>query len=171
MGGEPEGFREYVTVRQQHLLGLARLLTGDWQRAEDLVQTALAKVWRRWPRVAATGDPHAYVRRVLINTATTAAQRRWSREYPTAAPPEPVPADRAAADTDLRLALDRLLPMLPPRQRLVLVLRYYEDLPVAEVAEVLGCSVGTVKSQAARALARLRTSPAVRELVGEANDE
>ena len=123
---------------------------------------ALAKVWRRWSRVSATGDPHAYVRRVLINTATSAAQRRWSREYPTAAPPEPLPAGPGPADTDLRLALDRLLPMLLPRQRLVLVLRYYEDLPVAEVAEVLGCSAGTVKSQAARALARLSTSAAVR---------
>jgi RNA polymerase sigma-70 factor (sigma-E family) len=168
VGGEPDGFREYVAARQQHLLGLARLLTGDWQRAEDLVQTALAKVWRRWSRVTAVGDPHAYVRRVLINTSATAARRRWSREYPVAAPPEAV---LASSDADLRLALERLLPMLPPRQRMVLVLRYYEDLPEAEVAELLGCSVGTVKSQAAKALARLRTSPAVRELVGEASDE
>ncbi|BCJ27198.1 SigE family RNA polymerase sigma factor [Actinocatenispora sera] len=168
MRKEPDGFRDYVAARQEHLLGLARLLVGDWQRAEDLVQTALARVWPHWARVNASGDPHPYVRRVLINASHTAGRRRWRNEQPHAVVPE---SAAPTEDTELRVALERLLPTLPPRQRMVLVLRYYEDLPESAVAELLGCSVGTVKSQSSKALSRLRTNRLIRELAGEGTDE
>jgi RNA polymerase sigma-70 factor (sigma-E family) len=150
-------FAAYVAARQRSLLRTAWLLSGDWAAAEDLVQTALLRTWRRWDRVAAAGDPDAYVRRVVVTGYLSARRRRWTGELPTAAPPETAAVDGYGA-ADLRDALGRLLPALPPGQRAVLVLRHYEDLTEAQTAAVLGCSVGTVKSQNARALARLRTA-------------
>jgi RNA polymerase sigma-70 factor (sigma-E family) len=152
---EPEGFRAYVEARQGALLGMAWLLTGDWQHAEDLVQTALAKVWPRWSRIAAKGDPDAYVRRAIVTTYLTWRRRRWHGERPELVP-DLVSRDDAYAESDLRAAFGRILPELPPRQRAVVVLRFYDDLSVEQVAGLMGCSVGTVKSQTSKALAHLR---------------
>jgi RNA polymerase sigma-70 factor (sigma-E family) len=144
------GFEDFVTARSGALFGTALLLTGDAHLAEDLLQTALAKAWLAWGRI--TGEPEAYVRRVLVNTYISMWRRRWNGETPTETLPEEAAPPHGAEDRhDLRLALGRL----PKRQRAVVVLRYVEDLSEREVADLLGCSVGTVKSQASRALAKL----------------
>lgn len=155
--GQPD-VREYLLARQQALVRTGYLLTGDWQQAEDLVQTAMVKVWPRWPRIVAGGDPDAYVRRVLVTTYATWWRRRWRGERPSALLPETAADDGALAAVDLRDAVGRLLPELPPRQRAVVVLRFYEDLTEVQTAAALGCSVGTVKSQTSKALARLRVA-------------
>ena len=155
---EPAGFRDYVAARQRALLRSAWLLTGDWHAAEDVVQAALVRVWPRWNRVAAGGNHDAYVRRAVINTYLTFRRRRWNGEFAAAAPPDrPDPADPYAA-VELRDALARVLPSLGRRQRAIVVLRYFDDLSEPRVAEVMGCSVGTVKSQSAKALAKLRAA-------------
>jgi RNA polymerase sigma-70 factor (sigma-E family) len=131
--------------------GSAYLLTGDRLAAEDLVQTALLKVWPRWREVTALGDPHAYVRRALLTTYLS-----WRRQPSFCKRPSPFVGDRpaGAADPDLRLMLVAAMARLPRRQRAML--RYFEDLTEAQAAEVLGCSIGTVKSQTAKALRKLR---------------
>jgi RNA polymerase sigma-70 factor (sigma-E family) len=115
-------------------------------------------VWPHWQRVAHDRDPDAYVRKVMVNTYSSWWRRKWRGEQPTSDLPESTTADDDYARADLVDALRRLLPTLTPRQRAVLVLRYYEDLTETATAEVLGCSVGTVKSQTWKALARLRLS-------------
>jgi RNA polymerase sigma-70 factor (sigma-E family) len=162
----PQGFHDFVVVRQRALLHTARLLTGEQHLAEDLVQAALERVWPRWERIVADGDPYAYVRKVLVNTYASWWRRRWRDEQPTAELPEPAASIDDYANCDLRDAILRVLPQLPPRQRAVLVLRFHDDLTEAATADVLGCSVGTVKSQTAKALGRLRTldDPRVAEL-------
>jgi RNA polymerase sigma-70 factor (sigma-E family) len=162
---EAPTFGQYLASRQGRLLQTAWLLTGDWHLAEDLVQTAMVKLWPRWDRICAGGDPDAYVRRTLFTTYASWWRRRWRAEVPTEVLPDRQPAPDAFADADLRQALAQLLPALPARQRAVLVLRYYEDLTETQVAEVLGVSVGTVKSQASKALARLRSSTDLRARV------
>jgi RNA polymerase sigma-70 factor (sigma-E family) len=154
---EPPGFRDYVAARQRALLRTARMLTGNQHTAEDLVQATLERVWPRWSRVVRDGEPDAYVRRVLVNTYSTWWRRKWRGETPTSELPD-VAAPDAFAEADLADALRRLLPSLTPRQKAVVVLRFYEDLSEAATAEALGCSVGTVKSQTSKALARLRLS-------------
>jgi RNA polymerase sigma-70 factor (sigma-E family) len=153
-------FGEYLAARESRLLRTAWLLTGDWQLAEDLVQTAMVRVWPRWDRVCAGGDPEAYVRTALVRTYCSWWRRRWRGEHPTAAVPDEVSdvdlGDGPFATVDLRDAIDRVLPLLPARQRAVLVLRFFEDLTEQQTADALGVTVGTVKSQANRALARLR---------------
>jgi len=134
------------------------MLTGDEQTAEDLVQTTLERVWPHWQRVARDRDPDAYVRRVMVNTYSSWWRRKWRGEQPTSDLPEITTADDDYARADLADALRRLWPTLTPRQRAVLVLRHYEDLTETATADVLGCSVGTVKSQTSKALARLRLS-------------
>ncbi len=156
MSDEPTGFRDYVQARQRALLRTARMLTGSQHQAEDLVQATLERVWPRWERIVRDGDPDPYVRRALVNTYSSWWQRKWRGEQPTSELPEnPVPDDEFAR-ADLADALRRVLPTLPKKQRAVLVLRYYDDLSEADTARILGCSVGTVKSQTAKALARLR---------------
>jgi RNA polymerase sigma-70 factor (sigma-E family) len=146
------GFDEFVATRSRALLRTAYLLTGDHALAEDLVQTALAKSWFAWGRI--DGPPEPYVRRVLVTTYATWWRRKWIGERPTGELPEvPVPAVTSVEDRD---ALWRALAVLPRRQRAVVVLRYYEDLSEADTAAALGISKGTVKSQAAKALAALR---------------
>ncbi len=155
MFDEPPGFRDYVAARQRALLRTARMLTGNQHTAEDLVQATLERVWPRWSRIAPVGDPDAYVRRTMVNTYSTWWRRKWRAEWPTSQLPDAAGPD-AFADADLADALRRLLPTLTPRQKAVVVLRFYDDLSEAATAEALGCSVGTVKSQTSKALARLR---------------
>ncbi|MEZ0110001.1 RNA polymerase sigma-70 factor (sigma-E family) [Catenulispora sp. EB89] len=165
---EPRGFREYVAARRQGLLAVGYVLTGSQHGAEDLVQATLVKVWPRWNRVADAGDPDAYVRKAMLNTFLSWRRRDGGREIPSddvAALPSslsrPQPTADSGAGSALTGVLDRvvlrdLLRALPRRQRAVVVLRYYADLTEAQVAEAMGCSVGTVKSQHAKALATLR---------------
>lgn len=160
-------FAEFVAGRSQALLRSAYLLTGDTGQAEDLLQTALAKTWRHWRRINRDGGGEAYVRRVLYTTYATWWRRRWRSELPTGEPPERAGTDDAYAGVDQRTTLLRALAKLPRGQRAVVVLRFFEDRTEAETAEVLGCTIGTVKSQTARALARLRSSPLVAALVQE----
>lgn len=150
------GFEEFVATRQRGLLRAAWLLTGDWAAAEDLVQTALVRAWPHWRRLDDEPAAEAYVRRVMLNAYLSARRRRWRGETPTADLPEqPAPA----ADADLRGALVDAVRRLPRRQRAVVVLRFFDDLTEAQAASVLGCSVGTVKSQTSKALAGLRRDP------------
>jgi RNA polymerase sigma-70 factor (sigma-E family) len=153
-------FEEWVGARTPALIRTAYLLTGDWHRAEDLLQTALMRCYGRWSRI---DDHEAYVRRTLYVTYAGWRRRRWNGEVPGPLPDRAgVDDDAVAADT--RADLLRLLTSLPARQRAVVVLRYYEDLSEADVAALLGVTTGTVKSTAAKALARLRHSPL---LIGE----
>lgn len=152
---EVEDFEQYVARRQPALLRTAYLLTGDPHTAEDLLQTALARAWLAWPRIREPAGVDAYVRRILINTQRSLWRRRRVAELLTASVPEP-PDDEADATPDLHQVLWTALAGLPQQQRATLVLRYYEDLPNPEIAEVLGVSVGTVKSNASRALTNLR---------------
>jgi RNA polymerase sigma-70 factor (sigma-E family) len=150
-------FSEFVRANEQALLRLGWLLVVDQQAAEDLVQTALEKTLPRWKSIR-DGDPLAYVHRVMVNTRTSWWRRHKGRETVTADLGESVdPADRAEriADRDLLAIAMR---ELTDGQRKVVVLRHYADMSEAQVADVLKCSVGTVKSQNARALARLRAA-------------
>ncbi|MGW6447370.1 SigE family RNA polymerase sigma factor [Lentzea sp. NPDC055074] len=149
----PEGFEEFVAEASPRLLRTAFLLTRDTGHAEDLLQTALAKAWRAWSRV--DGDPEPYVRRIIVTSHATWWRRRWRGEDPTGDLPESVGESPQNA-VDEREWLWQALGRLPRRQCAVLVLRFYEDLTEAQVAGLLGCSVGTVKSQASKALAKLR---------------
>jgi RNA polymerase sigma-70 factor (sigma-E family) len=155
----PAGFHEYVAARQTALIRGAFLLTGDWQVAEDLVQSALVRVWPHWRRITRHGtDPDAYVRRVITNQFISGRRRRWRDEITVAVLPDRPAAGDAFEMADLKANLHLLLSSLPPRQRAVLVLRFYHDLTEAATADVLGCTVGTVKSQTAKALTRLRSA-------------
>ena len=158
--GERAAFREFVDGRSPGLLRTAYLLTGDWHLAEDLLQTALSRAYLAWSRVSVADSPDAYVRRILVNSWAKWWRRRWRGETPTAAMPETAGPDPYAAVDD-RSSLAAALATLPKRQRAVVVLRYYDDLSEAEIAAVLGCSPGTVKSQASKALAKLRVDPSL----------
>lgn len=151
MAVKPE-FDAFVAARWGALLRTAYLLTRDEGRAEDLVQSALTKLWFAWDRV--DGDPEPYVRRIMLTTFATWRRRRWWSELVSdRVDAPPVQADDVAAGhVDVWTALGHL----PPRQRAVLVLRYFEDRTEAETAELLGCSLGTVKSQHHKAMRRLR---------------
>jgi RNA polymerase sigma-70 factor (sigma-E family) len=147
----PDGFAEFVVARQAALLRTAYLLTGHAQDAEDLVQTTLVKVVPQWRRIS--DDPEAYVRRVLVHENVSRWRRRRWREHATDVLPEGLSHDPDRAEL---LAVREALRTLAPRQRAVLVLRYYEGLSEAEIAATLGIAPGTVKSQARDGLARLR---------------
>ena len=156
---EPVDFDSYVVARRRSLLRTAWLLTGDWYAADDLVQNALMNCYPKWRRISA-GDADAYVRRAIFNSHASWWRRRWRGERSTAEPPETSLGD-PYADSDQRSFVLNALAGLPARQRAVIVLRFYEDLTEAQTAEVLGCAVGTIKSQTAKALATLRTSGAL----------
>jgi len=153
---EEDDFRSFVVARSPSLLWYAHLLTGDRHTAEDVVQTALAKTALAWPRVRRKDNPEGYVRRAIVTTHLNAVRRRPWREQPREFVPESAHDRRPEGEFDDRDVMWQALAELPPRQRAVLVLRYYEDLSEAEIAESLGCSRGTVKSQAAKGLAHLR---------------
>ncbi|MEU6380456.1 SigE family RNA polymerase sigma factor [Streptomyces sp. NPDC046909] len=159
-------FQEFVRARWSHLVRTAYLLTGDVHHAEDLTQTALAKAYRSWQRVSRTDHPEAYVRKMLVSCNSDRFRKRRVAEALTAAPPDTARTDDAVSRADERGTLLGALAGLPPKQRAVVVLRYWEDLSEAEVAEVLGCSTGTVKSQASKGLAKLRTYPGLAQVVG-----
>jgi RNA polymerase sigma-70 factor (sigma-E family) len=154
-GGDATAFDDFVAARSRALLRTAYLLTHDHALAEDLLQTSLAKAWFAWRRIH--GEPEAYVRKILVNTYATWWRRRWNGEHPTEELPERAAPESPAEPTDLWAAMERL----PRRMRAVVVLRYFEDLTEAQTADVLGCSVGTVKSQTSKALAKLRIDPAL----------
>ncbi len=161
-------FDQFVAARSTALLRTAYLLTRDHALAEDLLQTALAKAWFSWSRV--TGHPEPYVRKILLNTYNSWWRRKWNGEHATGELPEsgvPDGTDAVDAGNDLWDAMGRL----PRRQRAVVVLRYFEDLTEAQTADLLGCSVGTVKSQTSKALAKLRIDPALAEDTHETTEE
>ncbi|MBM2615207.1 SigE family RNA polymerase sigma factor [Actinoplanes sp. LDG1-06] len=149
------GFRDFVSARGPALSRAAYLLTGDHHAAEDLVQAALARVLRHWRKLS-DGDPESYVRRTMYHLQMSWWRRRRVAESLAAVPPEPG-GDDPHRTTALRMSLERALGELSPRQRAVIVLRYYEDMTEAQAADMLGCSVGAVKRHAHDALARLRT--------------
>jgi RNA polymerase sigma-70 factor (sigma-E family) len=155
-------FGEYLDTRAVVLRRTAYLLCGDWHRAEDLVQTALAKIYVAWPRLRKDANVDAYARKVLVRTAIDESRRAFRRRENTVErlPEVQVPAPAVAEAIDVRRALEAL----PPGQRAVVVLRYWEDMSVEETAQVLGRSEGTVKSQSAKGLAALR------RLLGDAPD-
>jgi RNA polymerase sigma-70 factor (sigma-E family) len=146
-----DDFEAFVTARYGALLRTAYLLTGDHHDAEDLLQQSLVKAVGAWGRVR--GDPEPYVRTILVRQNVSRWRRRRWRELSTDTPPDVISLEAPADD---RLVLLRALDLLAPRQRAVIVLRYYEDLTETQTAEVLGISPGTVKSQARDALRRLR---------------
>ncbi|MEV6152819.1 SigE family RNA polymerase sigma factor [Nonomuraea sp. NPDC052129] len=152
---EEHAFAAFVAARGTSLLRVAYLTCGDEAEAEDLLQTALERTWRSWDRVR-YANPEPYIRRVIVNTAISRARRRAIlRVIPVHTPPESAAPE---SDIDLRRMLMEVLRALPPRQRAVIVLRYWEDLGETQTAEILGCSVGTVKSQASKAMAKLRSA-------------
>ncbi|MEV8609435.1 SigE family RNA polymerase sigma factor [Amycolatopsis sp. NPDC051373] len=147
-------FAQYFGERAHSLRATAYLLCGDWHRAEDLTQAALLKLYLAWPRLSRHDSLDAYARKIVLRTFLAENRRsRWKRERLTDAPPD-VPTTDAETEHDMQVR--QALAVLAPRQRAVLVLRYFEDLSVDETAAALGCSTGTVKSQAARGLATLR---------------
>ncbi|WP_433218573.1 SigE family RNA polymerase sigma factor [Microtetraspora malaysiensis] len=149
-----DDFTEFVAGRSDSLIRLAYLLTGDQHAAEDLLQTALTKTAGRWRKIR--DNPEAYVRRVMYHEQVDRWRSpRWGRERAMDVLPEQPVGDHSG-EVDTRVSLAQAMRALPARKRAVLVLRYYEDLPESEVAKIMGCSVGTVRSQAHQAIVRLR---------------
>ena len=161
ISGGGEDFSAFAVSRWPGLVRLAFGLTGDRWAAEDLAQATLARAYVAWRRVSRADDPDAYLRRILVNTSNRRFRRHRVAEQPGDPPETAVegPADLVGE----RAALLAALRQLPPRQRAVVVLRYWEDLPDAQIAAALGCSPGTVRSQLSRALAKLRENPVLGE--------
>lgn len=149
-------FDEYALARGVALVRFARLLTGDEHRAEDLVQEVLAKAYVQWRRIGKQDRPDLYVRRMLVNAHHSWWRRAVNREIPVDAIGDAAGGRDTAGDSAERDALWRLVRDLPPQQRTVIVLRYYEDLDDATIAELLHCAQGTVRTQAKRALDKLQ---------------
>jgi len=154
MAGDDASFLDFASTQRTRLRATAYLMCGDWHRADDVVQEALIRLYVAWPRIAAGAAVPAYARRTVINTALNLARKASSGEIPVA---EVRDEGKEADPVDVRLDIVAALGRLGPRQRACVVLRYFEDQSVAEVAELLGCRQGTVKSQTARALDALRT--------------
>lgn len=166
-----EEFRSYVLARRAELLRTATLLTaGDGHLAEDLVQSTLTQLYLAWPAFQKAHNPNAYARRALVNALVDEKRRPWRRRERSMPdlPERPSPEANGSTRGD---ELNQAMRQLPPRMRAALVFRYFHDLSVAETAEALGCTQGTVKSQCARALDRLRKvlSPTVQVLPGLAS--
>jgi RNA polymerase sigma-70 factor (sigma-E family) len=158
---DSEDFSAFALSRWPGLVRLAFGLTGDRWIAEDIAQTTLARAYVAWRRVRRADDPDAYLRRILVNTSNRRFRKQRVSEQ-SGDPPETAvegPADLVGERAALLVALRQL----PPRQRAVVVLRYWEDLTDTQIAAALGCSPGTVRSQLSRALDKLRTSPALEE--------
>ena len=165
MSVQAEGFVQFVEARQRALQRSAWLLTGDWALAEDLVQTALVRSWPRWERIRRRDDPEIYVRRVMVNTWARWSRRRWRGEQASVTVPDREAAGDIAGEAAVRLAVRSALSSLTTRQRAVLVLRVFDDLSEAEVAQVLGCAIGPVKSTMSQALSRLRQDQRLAEFM------
>jgi RNA polymerase sigma-70 factor (sigma-E family) len=165
VGGDAEGFAQFIEAREQALQRTAWLLTNDWALAQDLVQAALARSWPYWGRIRRGDDPEVYVRRVIVNTWATWRRRRWRAEEPSGVLADRPGAGDVAADVVTRVAVQQVLAALTDRQRAVVVLRLFDDLPEAQVAQILGCAVGTVKATLSQALARLRSDPHLADLL------
>lgn len=154
--GRDADFEDFYRASWTRLFRVAYGVAGDRQLAEDSLQSAFAKAYARWARVQAAEHPEAYVRRMVVNEVLDAVRRpSYRRERPAEAPEPAALESHEAAAVD-RDAVWRAVSALPPRQRAVIVLRYYEGLSEAEIARTLSCSAGTVKSQASAALASLR---------------
>ncbi|MEU6645930.1 SigE family RNA polymerase sigma factor [Saccharomonospora sp. NPDC046836] len=155
---DEQAFAEYFAAKRDSVRRTAYLLCGDWHRADDLAQTAFVALHRKWRKIRDRTALDAYVRTTLVRATIDESRRPWRRErqsdeLPERPQAEPPLADRVATREDLLAGLRKV----PPRQRAVLVLRYFEGLDVSGVAQALGCSEGNVKSQTARGLANLRT--------------
>lgn len=156
MGGVgPEGFAEFVSARYPVLVRYGALLMADHGRGEDLAQEALVKTYRAWRKLHPDGDPEGYTRRVMAHAAWRAGRRMWRREVPSAVLPERLGSDPYDSRDTAQLVFAALR-ALPAAQRVTLVLRYWAGLSEQEIAAQLGCSIGTVKSRASRAMATLR---------------
>lgn len=157
MADRYEGLEEFLDARGSALLRTAHLLTGDRQQGEDLLQEALVRVAPRWRRLRAKEAAEAYVRRTMYSLAVDGWRARAQRPRPTSdAPPDLAAPGDGEVEIAVRLTLEQALQRLTPRQRQVLVLRFYDDLTEVQTADVMRCSVGTVKSQTRHALQRLR---------------
>lgn len=154
---DDDAFAAFVRSSARSLFGTAYLLTGDGSRAEELVQDTLARLYPRWPRIAALEAPLAYVRRALANRFVSQQRRPMSRELVVADVPDTPGTRDVADDVADRGVLSDLLRTLPERQRTALVLRYFHDLPDDEIAAALGCRQATVRSLLSRGLATMRT--------------
>ncbi|HEX5118611.1 MAG TPA: SigE family RNA polymerase sigma factor [Pseudonocardiaceae bacterium] len=160
---DEERFREFATQQAAPLRRCAYLFCGDWHLAEDLMQTTLVKIYRSWHRITAQDSMGAYARTVLLRTWLDERRRPWRRsevrraDVPDRSDGSPKPDEAAVLSWQRNLVHGALL-KVPPRQRAVLVLRYFDDLSIAQTAAVMGCNEGTVKSQAARGLDNLRTA-------------
>jgi RNA polymerase sigma-70 factor (sigma-E family) len=166
MVGSDEQFDGFVRSASPGLLRAAWLLAGDWPAAEDLVQTAFERTWPKWSKLPDDRARTAYLHRVLANAFLRSRRRRWVGEIPVG----DLPQVSALDETDglaLRAGLVTAVRRLPPRQRAVIALRYLGDLTETQTASALRCSVGTVKSYSARALATLRADPTLAELLTE----
>ncbi|MDR2988200.1 MAG: SigE family RNA polymerase sigma factor [Nocardiopsaceae bacterium] len=165
MDAEAEGFAQFIEARQLALQRTAWLLTNDWALAQDLVQTALARSWPYWGRIRRRDDPEIYVRRVMVNTWSTWGRRKWRAERPSGELSDRPASGDLAGDVATRLAVRSLLAVLTDRQRAVVVLRLFDDLSEAQVAQILGCAAGTVKATMSQAMARLRRHPQLADLM------
>lgn len=164
---QPPTFSSYVRARRPVLMRAARSLTPNPSDAEDLLQTALTKTYLAWERIEDHAALDGYVRRALLNTRISQWRKRRVDEYSVEEPPEPdaVPQPDPAEQQAVRDAMWRAVTRLPARQRVMVVLRYYEDLSEASTAELLGVSIGTVKSAVSRALAKLREDEELADIV------
>ena len=152
--GDDERFTDFVRAHSASLFRTAYLMTGDYQRAEDLLQTTLVRVYQRWPRVQRMDWPVGYARKVLVSQASSWWRRRSSHESPALIRDQPTRQDQMDEVAEHERVWQAVL-TLPPRQRAVTVLRYYEDLSEAEIAETLSMAPGTVKSHGHAARLRL----------------
>jgi RNA polymerase sigma-70 factor (sigma-E family) len=166
MSPDNSEYEQFVRARTPALIRCAYLLTGDQHLAEDLVQEALARTHVAWRGLHATGNAEAYTRKIMYRLQISVWRRRRFRETQQEAAPEPRVAGDHAHDVSLRVSMRRALAQLTPKQRAVIVLRYFEDRTEAESAEMLGIAVGTVKSTASHALEKLRAyGPELRDLM------
>ncbi|MEU4190678.1 SigE family RNA polymerase sigma factor [Kribbella sp. NPDC026611] len=156
MAERDEAFVAFVQAAEASLRRTAFLVCGDRHKADDVVQDALYKLYLSWPKVQRVGNPFAYARRIVVNAAHDGGRRPWRREVAISDVPDRTDLHDFAAGYAERDEVLLALRSLGPRQRACVVLRYYEDLSVEQTAEILGCSTGTVKSQASRGLDTLR---------------
>lgn len=161
------GFEEYLAQQGQSLLRFAYVLTGDFHEAEDLMQKTLMAVYQNWRKVDEAQNRNAYVRRVMVNSHLGWRRRRSSTERPAADTPDVASASDLAEDVAARDRTRRMLAVLAPRARTVLVLRYYSDLDDASIAEVMGISQSAVRATASRALATLREKSETLDTMGQ----